>query len=162
MVENRISFAMSAEERTQVDQALASLRSILMPKLLTLSTTDRQELARMGDKTLSFVEKSLEYCRQEPQIYSSLVDVPEFDKDVTGYATLRGIYTQLETITSAVDDSMMLCGSDAYNAALLSYSMLKNASRTNHPGAKEKVAELSNRFPRGKRDKVSSKNSSEE
>ena len=154
MVDNRISFSLSAEEKNQVDVALSTLRTVLMPKLVTLAVADRQEMPRMGDKTLSFVEKSLEYCRQEPQLYASLVDVPEFDTDVMGYVTLRGLYSQLETIVSAVDDSMMLSGSEAYNAALVSYSMLKNASRTNYPGAKEKVAELSNRFPRGKREKT--------
>lgn len=108
----------------------------------------------MGDKTLSFVEKALEYCKQEPQLYDSFVDVPEFETDLQGFVTLRSLSSQLETITSGMDDSMMMSGSEAYNAALVSYSILKNASRIHHPGAKDKVAELANRFPRGKREKV--------
>ena len=161
MVENRISFVLSEEDKTTVNNALAYLRNVLLPKLITLSATDRQEVPRMGDKTVSFVEKALEYCRQEPQLYSNLVDVQEFEVDVTAYSTLRSLYSQLETITSAIDDSMLLSGSEAYNAALISYSLLKSAGRTNHPGAKDKVAELSNRFPRGKREKTGNTNATE-
>jgi len=154
MIENRISFALTAEELAQVNGAIETLRTVLIPKLITLSATDRQEMARMGDKTLSFVEKALEYCTQEPQLYDSFVDVAEFDKDLQAFATLRSLSSQLETITSGMDDSMMMSGSEAYNAALVSYSILKNASRIHHPGAKDKVGELANRFPRGKREKV--------
>lgn len=154
MVENRISFSLSAEDKTKVNEAFATLRNVLLSKLVTIPASERQELPRMGDKTLSFVEKALEYCRQEPQLYSSMVDVQEFEVDLSGYTTLRSLYSQLETITTAIDDSMLLSGSEAYNAALISYSLLKSAGRTNHPGAKDKVAELSNRFPRGKREKV--------
>lgn len=154
MIENRISFALTAEEQAQVNGAIETLRTVLIPKLITLSATDRQEMARMGDKTLSFVEKALEYCKQEPQLYDRFVDVAEFDKDLQGFATLRSLASQLETITSGLDDSMMMSGSEAYNAALVGYSILKNASRIHHPGAKDKVTELANRFPRGKREKV--------
>jgi len=150
MIDNRISFELTPEKATQIGDALALLRSTLLPILVTLTTTERQEMARMGDKTFPFVVKALEYCKQEPQLYANFVDVSEFDKDVTGYATLRGLYTQLEVITSALDDSLMLSGSEAYNAALVAYSILKNAARTHQPGAKEKVVELANRFPRGK------------
>jgi len=47
-----------------------------------------------------------------------------------------------------LDDTMLLCGSEAYIAVLAFYTYLQGAAKVNVPGAKTIYEDLSTRFPR--------------
>ena len=47
-----------------------------------------------------------------------------------------------------LDDTMLLCGSEAYISVLAFYTYLKGAAKMNVPGAKTVFDDLSARFPR--------------
>lgn len=150
-MDNRISFLLSDEEKTDINQAVGTLVNILEPKLMTLTLDERKELPKMGDRTVAFVEKALEYGEEYPQYMPAFIDVAEAKVDFEAVKSLRGYFTQLERITNELDDSMTLAGSEAYSSALSIYKVLKNAASMGEPGAEEAVSELGNRFPRGKR-----------
>jgi len=57
----------------------------------------------------------------------------------------------LARLTTEIDDTMTLAGSEAYSAALSIYKVLKNAASMGQPGAKEASIELKNRFPRARK-----------
>jgi hypothetical protein len=91
--------------------------------LKTLSADDdRSELPKMGDQTFSFVHKSLEYCRQNPDLVPQFLDVADFEVDLNGYEPVRSLYQPLLQITDALSDTMKLSGSEAYTAALIFYN----------------------------------------
>lgn len=146
-MENKISFALSPEEQSQVDQATDVLKSILEPKLITLLVSDKRELPKMGDKTLAFVEKSLDYAGVYPEFMPGFIDVPEAKIDLESVKALRQILTPLERIVNEIDDTMTLAGSEAYSSSLSIYKVLKNAASMGEPGAAEASTELKNRFP---------------
>ncbi|BAX78543.1 hypothetical protein [Labilibaculum antarcticum] len=146
-MENKISFILTPEEQSQVNQALVTLKTVLEPKLISLLASDKKELPKMGDKTLAFVEKSLEYARIYPDFMPNFIDVPEAKLDLESVKALRQILTPLERITNEIDDTMTLAGSEAYSASLSVYKVLKNAASMGQPGAAEASAELKNRFP---------------
>ena len=47
---------------------------------MDLSPQDRRELPKIGDKTLTFVAKSLDYAMAHPELCQPYLDVPEFQK----------------------------------------------------------------------------------
>ncbi|MBK3519542.1 hypothetical protein [Carboxylicivirga marina] len=155
MQENRIDLSINAEEETQVNDALQVLENVLMPKLIVLEKSEKNELLRMGDKSVAFVDKSLEIAKQDTALLDAFVDIPALEKDVDAISRLRALSFKVECIASAIDDSKALAGHEAYNTSLMVYSLMKNAAKMGHPGAKEKVTELKQRFPRTRTKKAS-------
>ncbi|QGY43759.1 hypothetical protein GM418_08840 [Maribellus comscasis] len=153
-MENRFSFFLTDEEKEQVKEAIQVLVSVLEPKLMTLTPEERKELPKMGDKTVAFVEKAVEYAEQYPSYIPAFIDVSETRSDFEAVKAIRLYYTQLQRLTDTLDDSMLLAGSEAYISSLSVYKVLKNAAGMGQPGAEEAVAELAARFPRGKRTTV--------
>jgi hypothetical protein len=146
MQKNLFDLVLTAEEESKVDDALKVLSEVLLPKLQVL-TASRRQLLVLGDKSVAFVSKAHEVARQDTDLLDSFIDLEAFDQDVDAMGKLRSIDYKLKQLHSAVEDSFSIAGSEAYNAALMVYSLMKNAAKMGHPGAKDKVEELSARFP---------------
>lgn len=99
------------------------------------------------------MQKSLEYCHQNPDIAPRFLDIEEFKNDVDTVTVLRELLQPLEQITSLLSDTMMMAGSDAYQAALVYYQAAKGAARQNIPGGESIYNDLSSRFAGGSRKK---------
>jgi hypothetical protein len=150
-MDNKISFQLSEEEKTQIKQHIDGISAILDPKLHSLLPDEKRDLPKMGDKTVAFVEKALDYGEQYPIFIPNFINVPEAIIDFEAVRLLRNIYTPLNRLTNEIDDTMTLAGSEAYSSALSIYKILKNAATMGQPGAKEAAAELKNRFPRARK-----------
>ncbi|WP_319482494.1 hypothetical protein [uncultured Draconibacterium sp.] len=148
---DKFSFQLSEQDKSDVNTAIQTLVSILEPKLITLTAEERMEMPKMGDKTVSFVEKAIEYAQEYPQYMPAFIDVPEAELDFNAVKDIRVIFNQLQRLTSELDDSMILAGSEAYSSTLAVYKVLKNAADMGQPGAENAARELASRFPRGKR-----------
>lgn len=144
---NNISFTLTSEEKAQIEDAIKVLEGVLEPKLETLLPEDKRDMPKMGNKTVSFVEKALEYGTVYPEYLPSFVDVPEAKIDMESVRTLRSLLTPLQRITNRLDDSMTLAGSEAYACSRTVYKVMKNAASLGQPGAAEAAKELGKRFP---------------
>ncbi|MBS2213194.1 hypothetical protein KEM09_17405 [Carboxylicivirga mesophila] len=151
MQENRIELNITDEEQAQVNEAINVLEQVLLPKLYVLEKDEKADLLHMGDKSVAFVDKSLEIARQDEALLDAFVDVSAMAVDVGAVSLLRSLSYKVERIASALEDSKALAGHEAYSTSLMVYSLMKNAAKMGHPGAKEKVAELKQRFPRGRK-----------
>ena len=60
---------------------------------------------------------------------------------------LRNLSQMLAPISDALDDSLMLSGSEAYQGALVFYSNVKSAAKVHVPKAQTVYDDLSTRFP---------------
>jgi hypothetical protein len=154
MQENLYELVLTTEEVTQIDNAIEVLETVLLPKLTVLEKGGKQDLLIMGDKSVSFVDKALEVARQDNDLLKAFVNLEAFTIDVQAVDRLRSISYKLKQVLSGVDDSYALSGSEAYKTALMVYSLMKNAAKMNHPGAKEKVEEMSSRFPSRRKKKT--------
>lgn len=145
-LENKISIQI---DPSSIDRILAAIGVINteMPYLLNLTTNDRINLLKMGDKTVSFVNKALEYAKQNPQIVPTFLNVTEMDKDVVLVNSLVKVLYPLQQLLEKMDDTSMLAGSEAYGAALVFYNAAKGAAKAGVPGMKTVVEDLSSRFP---------------
>jgi hypothetical protein len=151
MQENEFDLQLTSEQTTQVIDAINVLKTVLMPRLKVLNKDEKRDLLFMGDKSVAFVEKALEVTRQEINLLGAFIDEVAFENDVNAINTLRSFEYQVSSISSAIDDSYAIAGSEAYKTALMVYSLMKNAAKMGQPGATEKVEELSARFPGRKR-----------
>ena len=130
-----------------IKAAIATLAAKLKPHLQTLTTQERIELPKMGDKTVAFVQKALEYGQQNKDLVPSFLDLAALATDVKAVQSLRELAQGLNPITDALNDSMTLSGSEAYQGALVFYSNVKNAAKVKAPNAGTIYDDLSSRFP---------------
>jgi hypothetical protein len=149
-MENKISITVSAQTIQDALQAVNTLKGLL-PELVTLTPDERRAYLKMGDKSLAFVQKAQEYAGLHPTLVPSFVNVAEMKKDIDAVTALQTIYRALNEIHSALDDSILLSGSEAFMAALTFYNAAKNAAKSNVQGAKEIADDLGTRFPGKKR-----------
>lgn len=145
--ENQISTAIPAEILADILAKLNALNASLANYLLfNLTPSDRLELSKMGDKTIAFVQKSLEYAENNPALVPVYLDIAEAKKDFTLSQDLNTILKQVSTLQRAIEDTTMVAGSEAYNAALVFYNSVKGASRVNVPGSEAVYNDLQQRF----------------
>ena len=136
-----------AQVQTKIDEA----KALLTPYLLALTSVERQRLPKMGEKTIGFVEKAFDYARQNPNLVPSYLSLDAFGVD---FADAHGLWTLLNSVRQleeGVDDTEMIAGSEAYQAALVFYQSVKLAAVQNIHGAKAVYEELKTRFPQAGR-----------
>ena len=148
---NRIDITIPAEVIASVQTKLQEIRTALQPYLFTLSADDRRSSAKLGDKTVAFVQKSLDYSGTNPQYAPVYFSKQELEHDFTVVQALQPINGLLQQLASDVDDTVTLAGSEAYVQSLVYYGAIKNAAHTGQPGAKPIYEDLSQRFPGSKR-----------
>jgi hypothetical protein len=105
----------------------------------------------MGEKTLSFVEKSHDFALQNPNFCPPYLDMEAFNADFADAHNLQTLNNTALQLHESTDDTAMLAGSEAYQAALIFYNSVKIAARQDIPGAKAVYEELRKRFPGTKR-----------
>ncbi|QNN40466.1 hypothetical protein [Pedobacter roseus] len=149
---NRISTEITADQSEAISAAFEQLKTALAPVLvINLTAAERKSMLKMGDKTLAFVNKTLEYATQNPALVPNYINLAEARKDNKLSSDIYGIFQQLSTLLRAMEDTGMVAGAEAYEAALVIYHSIKGASRSNIPGIQAICDDLKQRFPgRGK------------
>jgi len=146
---NQISASLTPANKTAVTNNIAAIADNLKDVLLfNLSAQERLEFAKMGDKTIGFVEKAIDYAQQNPRLVPTFLDIEEAEKDFTLARDLYSIYQQLNTLCRSVEDALMVAGGEAYDASLIFYNSLKTAQRSNEPGIAAIYEDLQTRFPK--------------
>ena len=150
---NQTSIQITAADLADISTSIQTLQTKLLPYLVSLSPDDRRELPKMGDKTISFVQKTQEYCAQNPDLVPPFLDVKEFKVDITAYEQIRSMYQPLLQITDTMRDTMLLTGSEAFSASLMFYNSIRHAAKSKVQKAGTIYNDLSGRFPgRGKKE----------
>jgi hypothetical protein len=139
------------EVLTQVQTKINEILTLLFPFVLPLTPEERHDILKMGDKTLSFVVKAHEYAHHYPQLCPSYLNMTAFDADVTDATGLRTVNISAKQVADNINDTIMVAGSESFQAALIFYNAVKAAAAQDVPGAKEVYNDLRSRFPRGKR-----------
>ena len=146
MSENTVSIRIAEADLTQVADAVKVITEVMAPHLIALTPGTRQKLAKMGDATLAFVRKALDYATTNPGVTPSFIDVAEFKQEVDAVNSLLQIMRPVEQVFQNLGDSVLLCGSKAYLTSLAFYNNVKRASKMSVPGAKAIEENLRARF----------------
>jgi hypothetical protein len=150
-MDDKHSISIPTNILAQVQDLLKQADVLLLPYVTSLTPAERRTMAKMGEKTLSFVEKAHEFALQNPNIVPPFLDMAAFDTDFADAHNLWTVLLASQQIHENLDDTTMVAGSEAYQAALIFYNSVKMASRQDIPGAKAVYEELKKRFPHGKR-----------
>jgi len=144
-VTNHVSATLEASDQQAALSALTEVRNRL-PFLAGLSADERVALAKMGGKSLSFVEQSLQAAEAHPQALPPSFDVAEFRRDLQLWRNLQPIALQVTQLNELLNDTLMALGSDLYTEGLATYAYLKAAG--NAEGLDSLKGQLSRRFSR--------------
>lgn len=144
-MENKIS---AETNQIVVDTALEHLKNVekSLPFLINLTTEERINMLKLGDKSRAFVEKTLNMTMHDDSFLPRNFDIGEFKKDVNAYLNLHAILQAVNALQKKIEDTYMLVGSEAYASGLVVYS---SAKQNNTSGELETlIDELSKRFVR--------------
>jgi hypothetical protein len=146
-MENKHAILIPTDVLAQIQSLLQQASTLLLPYVTPLTPFERHALAKMGEKTLSFVEKSHEFAAQNPNLVPPFLDMAAFDTDFADAHNLWPLLLLTQQLHENVDDTTMVAGSEAYQAALVFYNSVKMAARQDISGAKAVYEELKKRFP---------------
>lgn len=147
MQENRISVVIPQDVQDSIIANLQAVKAALAPFLHPLKDEDRKKLSKIGDKSLPFVQKCTEYAATNGEFLPKYVDLGEMQKDVTGFTAVNPIANLLDQLTSDVDDTKVLLGSEGYEAARAYYASVKYAAlKQANSSAKPIYEDLAQRF----------------
>jgi hypothetical protein len=144
--ENRISITIPPADLQAVQQALANIQAILAPYVVAMTPEDRKKILKMGDSSEPFVSKVMDYAISDPQFLPPYMQVAEMKKDWEAVVNLLPVFRVLQQLDDNLSDTVMLAGSEAYEAALAYYGSVKMAANMNIPGAKAIYDDLKKRF----------------
>lgn len=156
MNENRISIQISSADAKAIYDAIAVINDKLQPILIALDANDKRNLAKIGDKSVSFVDKTIQYAETNAEFTPAFVDVAELKKDYEAFNVLNGFLRPLTQIIKNLDDTATLCGSEAIGATLAYYNSVKQAAKMGVPNAATVYDDLSQRFEAQKARRVTS------
>jgi len=143
---NRVSLNLPDELVALLKQHFNDASEAVAPALINLSPDESKALAKLGDKSYSFVTKALEYMKLPGTPMPPYVNIEEMAIDLKAYDTLRQILQTIVPLVDRLNDTMALTGSGAYGAALSFYNYIKGAAKSNVPGAQTIYDDLSARF----------------
>ncbi|MDR0982179.1 MAG: hypothetical protein LBM07_02900 [Culturomica sp.] len=158
MNENLHQKSVPAEVIAQVQEKLTEVQTLLAPYSLSLTPSERQEIPKMGEKTVSFVKKAYEFATAYVDLRPPYLDTVAYDADMGDSTNLLIIGNLTEQIEQTLDDVEMIAGSEAYQASLLFYNYTKVLANQDIPNAKAVYDELKKRFPNRGRLSANAKN----
>ncbi|WP_317930293.1 hypothetical protein [Halioxenophilus sp. WMMB6] len=134
-----------------IKEAALTLNNTLGPHLISISNAARRELPKMGPRSIDFVEKAQEYSAKYPNLIPAFLSQTLFDNDMKAVSILRDLQRTMRPLADSIDDSLLLAGSEAYQAALIFYRSVKMAADQDELGAKTVRDDLATRFPSSRR-----------
>jgi hypothetical protein len=146
MNENRISISLTDEEITTINKAIQILAEKFQPILIALEAGDKKNLTKIGEKSISFVDKASQYAKTNPEFLPPFINADEMKKNFDAFTVLNNFLRPLNQITKNLDDTATLCGSDAIMAALGYYKLVGQAKNMGVPNAAAIYEDLSQRF----------------
>ncbi|WP_431612364.1 hypothetical protein [Chryseobacterium sp. 'Rf worker isolate 10'] len=133
-LDNLISISFTAEELTQLDQALQTIETVLSGKTINLTPEERQQYGSIAEQNKLFVNKAKIYMEQYPQYVPNFLDKVEFDKDYLGREQVEQRLQIMGSLTEQLSDTKVLLDHDNYHNAITFYRNMKFLSGENVPG----------------------------
>lgn len=147
-MENKVNFQIPEEVAVQANTKIQEVITLLSPYLIALSPDERQSIPKMSDKTIPFVEKSIDYCVSAPQFAPVYLDKEGLRADIQVYKQLIPLYRLVQQLENNLSDTVMEAGAESYVASLSYYNSVKQAAKMSIPGSKPIYEDLKKRFMR--------------
>lgn len=144
--QNQISVVIPSAVIEVVLQKMKECKEELAPYLQGLTAGERQSIFKMGDKTVATAQKVKSYLETNPEFTPTYMNKEEFLKDEAVVTQLSPLVNLAQQLSTDLNDTIMLAGSEAIYGALLYYGQVKEAHLKGIPTAKPIYEDLSQRF----------------
>jgi hypothetical protein len=145
MSQNLISLALTADQLTAVEGALATLEQNLSG-LIALQPAQRRSLTKMGDKSEVFCRQTLKLLLQNPQVVPPSLNVTEAAADLVAFDQIGSFLLRLSRLSERAEDTSTALGSDLMSFALEGYGLLRVSGK--NQGLEDLRRDLGARFAR--------------
>ncbi len=113
---------------------------------VTLSPTERRNIPKMGDKTLPFVDKALNYATQFPNMTPPFLDMKQFRENYKLANQMHILLMEISQVVEKISDTYYAAGAEAFLAARQIYGYIKYASNSGETPAGAIVEDLKKRY----------------
>lgn len=144
-IENRIDMCLTTDKQDEIRAANANLAASF-DWLLSLAPEERRATLRAGDATEMFLQRAYTLAQQYPSILPAGMSVTAMGNDLATRTFLLEQRAMLLTLLTRIDDTIMVCGGEAFQAGLQVYHGAKYYGKG--LGIDEQVKELARRFKR--------------
>lgn len=117
-----------------------------MPFLIGLTTDERVTLPKISENNKVFVGDSINALANNAPMLPSYLNVADIKSDLTLYEQLDELEMLALQLVEKIQDTRMLCGSEAYVSSLTAYRLFEAAASAGIPGADAIYDALKQRF----------------
>lgn len=144
--DNRISASITDADITTI---LGKIQDVdaLVPFAISIPNQERQEVPKMGDKSVGFDDKCAGYMASNPEFIPGFVDMAEVAKDRVLRAQLLKFLPQLRVLVEKLEDTALVVNSEIWMADLAFYQAVREARKRGRAGADTIYNDLRPRFP---------------
>ena len=144
---NQITAIIPAKTLAEALEHLKQARALLDPYLHPLTPDERQNIVKMGDKTVGFMTKLLDYAANSPAFVPPFISYDELKQDVAVAAALTPLDQYAAQLALDLNSTVLVAGAEGMGAALPVYKNIKFMADMKQPGAQAAYDDLSIRFP---------------
>lgn len=131
MSQNLANIHLTPAEITAISGALQTIRSTLGNRAVSLTSTERQTLVKMGDSTRVFCQQAVAGIQANSGSMPPDLDVPGLVQDLTDYNSLEPLYADLLDIVELLDDTLKALASDVMTNSIAGVAFLKALNKLN-------------------------------
>ena len=142
---NRLNTVMKDAEITAVKNSIKDIYGN-MPFLIGLTTDERVTLPKISENNKVFVGDSINALANNAPMLPLYLNVVDIKNDLTLYEQLDELEMLALQLVEKIQDTRMLCGSEAYVSSLAAYRMFEAAALAGIPGADAIYDMLKQRF----------------
>ena len=144
---NQITDAIPAAKLAEALDHLQKARTVLAPYLHPLTPDERKNIVKIGDKSVGFMTKLLDYAAATPAFVPGFISYDELKQDVGVATALTPLEQLAEQLALDLNSTVMLAGSEGMSQASPVYQNIKFLAQQRQPGAQAAYDDLSQRWP---------------
>jgi hypothetical protein len=142
---NRLNTVMADADIAEVKGFIKNIYG-KMPFLIGLTTDERVTLPKISENNKVFVGDSINALVNNAPMLPSYLNVADIKNDLTLYEQLDELEMLALQLVEKIQDTRMLCGSEAYVSSLAAYRLFEAAASAGIPGADAIYDALKQRF----------------
>lgn len=146
LLNNRVNVTATPAQVTAVKTAFQTILANL-PFLVGLTADERKSLQTIDVANKAFTEDAINAAINNATLVPGYVSVTGMQNDLALFVQLDEISGLASQLCERVEDTKMLAGSEAYQAALTLYRAFGTAADAGVSGADSIVEQLKKRFP---------------
>lgn len=144
---NRVTAAIPPADLARALDLLKQARALLEPYLHPLTPDERKNMVKMGDKSVGFMTKLLDYAANSPAFVPAFVNFDELKQDVGTATDLAPVEQFAAQLALDLGSTVLLAGSEGMTQASPVYQNIRFLAQQQQPGAQLAYDDLRQRFP---------------